>query len=739
MNNITIKNFDNRTLFKLDTSSTTYMFAVTEFDDLQHLYYGEKINEFPNYDSLTEKRNLLLVSSLYDERSIAYGIDNMCFEYSSMYRGDMRDGAIKLEDKFGKVFSFKYVNYTIGEVAPADNIARSKYCDNSLKITLTDEKSEIYLELWYLIYYNSNVIVRFTKLINLTNYTIYVEKLASCQLDLDRDDLKVISFDGAWGRERYKTEQNINAGKLVIESLSGASSNRHNPFIMVSERMADNNNGECYAFNLVYSGSHSESIEISPYGNTRIICGINESDFRFAVEANKTFISPECMLTYSPDGYNTISRNTHNFVNNHIIPKSWHHTKPVLLNSWEAMYFNISEDKILALADKAVEVGADIIVVDDGWFKGRNDDTSSLGDWVFDHNKFPNGLADLVGRVHAKGIKFGLWFEPEMISENSDLYRAHPEYALRIDGICHIVGRGQMLLDMTNPDVQDYLIKMLSSTICDNHIDYVKWDFNRLISDIHSVKFASGELLHRYILGLYHVQNELTKRCPNVLFELCASGGNRFDLGMLCFSPIGWVSDNTDVYSRTHIQEGTSYGYPLSCMCNHISAVPNHQTRRVTALADRYNTASFGTLGMQLILLELKESEINQLKHFISEYKANAELFQYGNFSRLIDTFNSNNSAWQIMNSHFDYGKILVGSKIFQSVMPSLKLKLKDLDPNASYTISNAEIEFSITAKGELLLKNGFILPQNFQGNETTKFNSMLLNFSTIVFDIRKN
>lgn len=738
MTYITINTNSKNTLFKLDTANTSYIFALTDFNDLQHVYYGEKLNELPDYQAVTEHRSLLLVSALYDSRNVAYGIDNTCFEYSGSYRGDMRDSAIKLEDSKGKVFSFKFLNYTVDEKVPTDNIARSKNCDNSLKITLKDEKSELYLELWYLVYAEANVIVRFTRLINKTDNAIYIEKLASCQLDLDFNELKVISFDGAWGRERYKTEQNLDTGKLVIESLSGASSNRHNPFVMLTDRNADNHNGNCYAFNLVYSGSHAESVEVSPYGNTRILCGINESDFRYTLNPHEVFCSPECMLTYSASGYNGISRNTHNFVNHHIIPQNWRNAKPIILNSWEAMYFDISEEKILALADKAVQVGADILVVDDGWFKARKDDTSSLGDWEYDKTKFPSGLNNLVAKVHDKGLKFGLWFEPEMISENSDLYRSNPEYAWRVNSVSHIVGRGQMLLDITNPEVQNYLINKISATINDNNIDYVKWDFNRLISDICSDKYASGELLHRYVLGLYNVQNKLVELCPNVLFELCASGGNRFDLGMLCFSPIGWVSDNTDVYSRSFIQEGTSYGYPLSCMCNHISAVPNHQTRRTTKLIDRYNTASFGVLGMQLNLLELSEKELNQLKNYIAEYKKDAQLFQYGNFSRLIDTFRSNNNAWQIMDKSATYGKVLVGSKIFQPVSPTVKIKLKDLIPNAKYAITNSEISFNITAGGELLMKNGLILPQNYQGNEESSSSCKLLDFSTIVFDITK-
>lgn len=738
MKYISINQSSKNILFKLDTANTSYMLAVTEFKDLQHIYYGDIISKLPDYQAVVEHRSLLLVSALYDERKIGYGIDNMQFEYQSMYRGDMRDGAIKLEDKHGKVFSFKYVSHSIDENVPTGNIAHSKDCDASLKVTMKDEKSELYLELWYLVYYDANVIVRFSKLINKTNAIVYIEKIASCQLDLDHTDVKVVSFDGAWCRERYKNEQILNSGKLVLESLSGASSNRHNPFIMVTQRNADNYNGDCYGFNLVYSGSHAESIEVTPYGNTRILCGINESDFRYTLKANEAFYSPECMMTFASNGYNGVSRNAHNFVNNHIIPSAWRHTKPVLLNSWEAMYFNISEEKILALAEKAVQVGAEIMVVDDGWFKGRNDDTSSLGDWVYDKIKFPNGLNNLVDKVHAKGIKFGLWFEPEMISENSDLYRSHPEYAWRVSSVSHIVGRGQMLLDMTNPDVQDYLVDMLSSTINDNHIDYVKWDFNRLASDVVSRKFASGELLHRYILGLYSVQDRLTKLCPNVLFEFCASGGNRFDLGMLCFSPIGWVSDNTDVYSRTFIQEGTSYGYPLSCMCNHISAVPNHQTKRTAKLADRYNTASFGTLGMQLNLLELSEEELTDIKEYIGDYKYNIELFQHGKFSRLIDTFSSANSAWQLMNSDKSYGKILVGSKLFQPVMPTLRLKLNDIFASSDYEITNHDINFSITASGELLIKHGFVLPQNYQGNETSMTSSMLMDYSTIIFDIEK-
>ncbi|MGN0545711.1 MAG: alpha-galactosidase [Acutalibacteraceae bacterium] len=720
-------------IFHLNTQNTSYIFAVTEHGDLQHLYYGDKISEKMDYSAFFEKRSMLLVSALYPENDITYGIDAMQFEYSVFGGGDRRENACVIN--CGETLcSFTFAGYNILTQPPMrSNFAQAHSGDGCLCVLLRDEHTETEMRLYYQLFEKFDVITRYVE-IKANKNAVGIESIMSMQLDLPMGKYKCITFDGAWARERFKHEQPLTAGKIVCDSQSGASGAWHNPFVMLAEKNADNFSGESYGFNLIYSGNHREVFEVSPYGGVRVLNGISPAGFRFSLQQGESFFTPESVLTYSPKGYNGVSENMHKFVQNHILPKVWASSpKPVLLNSWESMYFDISEEKLCALADRAAEIGVELLVIDDGWFGERNDDTSSLGDWQENRAKFPNGVRAVTDYVHKKGLKLGIWVEPEMISRNSKLFEVHPDWALGLEQGRRVLGRSQYVLDLSRSEVQDFLIETVCSVINICGADYVKWDFNRMFSDFTSVATPLYEVQHTYVCGLYRILSEITARFPNVLFELCASGGARFDLGMLCFMPIGWVSDNTDVLSRALIQEGTSYGYPISAMCNHISAVPNHQTKRISTLETRNGIASFGVLGLQYDLTKLPKEELVYLKNCIAEYKQMRPLITDGSFYRLTDGFEDNFTAWQLVSADKKTVYVILFHKLFFPVSQLPKLKLLGLSPDFVYDVDITGLKVS----GEVLMKHGLLPLQNYQGNEQSKNGHSLTDFSAVIYQLK--
>lgn len=721
-------------VFHLNTKNTSYIFAVTPHGDLQHLYYGRKISPQKDYSAFIEKRSMLLVSALYPENDIAYGIDAMQFEYSALGGGDRRENAC-IVNCADTLCGFKYDGYTELNNAPIrSDFAQTHNSDSCLCIVMDDRQAKAELRLYYQLFYDCDVITRYSE-IKANENALTIDSLMSMQLDFPSGKYKCVTFDGAWARERFKNEQQLKVGKVVFDSQSGASGAFHNPFMMLTQNNADNFSGESYGFNLIYSGNHQEVFEVSQYGGVRVLSGISPVGFQFKLQPSETFFTPEAVLTYSENGYNGVSQNMHNFIKMHILPKQWaNKPKPVLLNSWEACVFDISEEKLCALADCASEIGAEMLVIDDGWFSNRNDDTSSLGDWYENKDKFPNGIKAIADYVEKKNMQLGIWLEPEMISRKSELFEKHSDWALGTEQGRKILGRSQYVLDLSRTEVQDFLIETVCSVIQKSNADYVKWDFNRMFSDFTSSATSLNEVQHRYVCGLYRVLSQITRRYPNVLFELCASGGARFDLGMLCYMPIGWVSDNTDVFTRTLVQEGTSYGYPLQVMCNHISEVPNQQTKRMSTLDSRYNVASFGILGLQYDLTKLPKEELEQLKKYIAQYKQIRSLISKGTFYRLTDGFDENFTAWQLVGADKKVSYVMLFQKMFFSVSQLPKLKLKGLSSKSIYTVDKT----NVSASGEALMKNGLIFLQNYQGNEQSECGHSLADFSSVIYKIEK-
>ena len=635
-----------RPAFVLDTGRSTYIFAILPTGQPEHLYYGPRIEAASAEElaPLYEKHAFAPGNTvLYDQEHPEYSLEDMCLEFSSLGKGDIREPFIELQYKDGgRTADFTYESYSITDEKPAIEGLPSAYSEDGkaehLTVVFRDKQYGAALELHYTVL--GECICRHAVLKNETEDDIRVDRLLSLMLDLPKaaSPYRVTSFHGAWTREMRKHTTALEAGKFVIESRCGCTSSRANPFFMVHEEHATELFGSCWAFNLVYSGDHYACVEVSAFGKLRVANGINPQGFSWKLGKGESLASPEAVMSFSPDGFSGISENMHFFVREHVVRGRWKNKpRPVLLNSWEACYFKISESGLVSLAKAGKKLGIELFVMDDGWFGERNDDKRSLGDWFVNEKKLPNGVKGLADRITALGMDFGIWVEPEMVNVQSRLYEQHPDWAMAIPGRPHSEGRNQRLLDLANPEVQDHIIACMSELFASAKISYVKWDFNRIFSDAFSPYLPperQGETAHRYVLGLYRIMDALTKRFPDILFEGCASGGNRFDLGILSYFPQIWASDNTDALSRAYIQEGYSYGYPQSVLGCHISSCPNHQTLRDTPLDTRFNVACFGLLGYEYDLRDLNGEKSRKLTEQIETYKRWREVLQFGKFRR---------------------------------------------------------------------------------------------------------
>jgi alpha-galactosidase len=575
----------------------------------------------------------------------------------------------------------------------------------TLIVVLKERVSALRLELSYTTFDQADVIVRKASLTNDMGETITLQRFSSLQLDLPTSDYSLVTFDGAWARERYRTAHRLRSGIHVNDSKTGVSSSRHNPCLFLTTNEDNDNQGDCYGCNLIYSGDHAQHIETTPYGKVRLLTGLNPATFSWQLHPGEKFHTPEAILTFSHEGLNGTSRNFHRFINSHIVRGSWkYHQRPIVVNNWEATYFNFSEHALLKLARKAADLGAELFVLDDGWFGSREDDTTSLGDWTVNTKKLPDGLASLSKKIHGMGLLFGLWCEPEMVSRKSQLYREHPEWLVSVPGRNPSPGRNQYLLDLTREDVRDYLFESLSNIWKLANVDYVKWDMNRMFSDMYSnsEKFQQEEFNHRYMLGLYSLLQRFVEAFPQLLFESCASGGNRFDLGMLCYMPQTWTSDNTDALSRVYIQEGTSYGYPLSSMGAHVSESPNHQTLRVSNLESRFNVAAFGLLGYEMDLSQLSTQESEVIRNQIAFYKVHRSLLQYGEFFRFKTIADNNQAIWVV--SAPDRTEML--ALFFQTLNipnpPTDILRIPIADPDLTYAVTPRRERIDLKSFGTL-------------------------------------
>ncbi len=685
-------NKDN--VFHLQSEKTSYIFRALPTGQLEGLYYGRRIRNADDFTYLYDKHASGYSNSTpYTQKDTSLSLDHIALEYSAYGKGDYRKPAMQLMPEDG-IFTtdFKYKSHAVTKVKPDLKGLPSSYGESeTLTVVLEDTALKAELHLFYTLFSECNVITRSARLINKGDETIKIHSLMSMQLDLPRGDYTFLSFDGAWARERYKSERPLKPGTFEIGSIIGYSSSRHNPFFAIKESDTTEHNGNCYGFNLVYSGNHIARAEVAPHGLVRIQNGINPFEFEWHLGAGETFDAPESVLTFSHEGLNGMSHNMHDFVNEHIVRGYWKgKERPVLVNNWECTTFSFTEKKILEIAKATRDIGAEMFVLDDGWFGKRNNDKAGLGDWYVNMKKLPSGIGGLAKKVNDMGLKFGLWVEPEMVNPDSDLYRAHPDWAMTTDKYEPSLGRNQLTLDLTRQDVRDYIINTMTDVFRYGNIEYIKWDNNRHFSDVFSRQKGakSGEYFHRYILGLYEIWDALMGKFPEILFEACSSGGNRFDLGTFCYMPQCWTSDNTDVLDRLYIQSGTSYGYPQSVMTMHVAASLSFANFRPQSIEHRFNVSAFGVLGYELDVTMLSNIDRAKVKKQIEYYKAHRNLLQFGTFSRMGDITVDDKIKWQITSK--DKSESMLGYFV-DRVKPNYGndvLKFIDLDEDFTYDMS---------------------------------------------------
>ncbi len=696
-------------VFVLDTDNTTYLFAVTPSRHLEHLYYGGKIriDKAEDCAHIRERHEFELGNCIsYDKKFPQVMLEDMCLEMSGAGHGDIREPFVSLVYPDGsRSVDFLYEKSTLSNQKEPLQTLPCAYTENGKTEHLIVELRDgaLVMELHYTVYPACDVITRSAVLLN-EGDKVQVERLMSMQLDMPFGGAAVTSFHGAWGREMNRHTAALPVGKLVLESRTGCSSNRVNPFFMVHSPDANEASGSVYGFNLIYSGNHYAAAEVNAYGKTRIVSGIQPEGFRWLLEKDGRFETPEAVMTYSENGFTGQSQNMHRFVRSHIVRGVWRdRPRPVLLNSWEACYFNISEKSLVSMARSAKDLGVELLVMDDGWFGERDNDRCSLGDWTPSVRKLPGGLRSLAEKIIAEGLQFGIWVEPEMVNTDSRLYRKHPDWAMAIPGKRHSEGRTQRVLDLANPEVQDFLIQKMSEVFSSAPVSYVKWDMNRIFSDVYSPYLPAerqGETAHRYIMGLHRVADTLAKSFPDILFEGCASGGNRFDLGMLCWFPQIWGSDNTDAICRAHIQEGYSYGYPQSCVGAHVSASPNHQTLRRTPLATRFAVAAFGALGYECDVRDLPSAEKQAIREQIALYKKWREVMQFGDFYRITE---GNLHRWTCVSPDKSRAVVLLLQELTEANVQAHRLQLRGLDPDKTYRLYNIPGRVDVKVFGSLI------------------------------------
>ena len=672
----------NNNTFHLQGRNISYIMAVDSFGNLIHIHYGRKLHD-KDYD----KTNTKYVDwAAYDENNIT--LENTQQEYPSYGHTDLRNPAYTVKNVDGNSISqLKYKDYTIKEnYIPEIEGMPSLFIGNksaqTLEITLEDKISGVEVVLSYSVFDDYDVILRNTRIHNISDSTIEIDSAYSANLDIAKGNYDLIYFSGGWGREREFCRCEIQQGaKIDISNARGGSGHTLNPFIMVSEHNADEDKGNVYGFSLIYSGNHSSMIECDQYGNIRVQQGINPFMFKWTLEKGESFVTPQCVMCYSENGIGGLSRELNDVYRTNLCRSKWaDKDRPILINNWEATYFDFDEDKLLSIAKRAKEACVELFVLDDGWFGTRNDDFSGLGDWTVNYDKLPSGIDGLAKKINDIGLKFGLWFEPEMVNPDSDLYRAHPDWAISVPNRISSLSRNQLILDLSRDDVCDYIITAVSDVLKSANIEYVKWDMNRPMTDMPYEGYN-----HKYTLGFYKIMDAITGAFPNILFEGCSGGGGRFDAGVLAYMPQIWTSDNSDAAARLKIQYATSMGYPVSAISAHVTAVPNHQNGRITSLKMRADTAYAGVFGYELDITKMSDTELAEIKKQVETDKKLRTLMRTGDFYRILSPYETNYCSWEMVSK--DKKEVFFYSAKIFSVANShdIRIKLKGLDAEAKY------------------------------------------------------
>jgi alpha-galactosidase len=704
-------------IFILLTNNTSYQIKIGPYQTLLHLYYGKKVDN--NLDYLIQRMDRSHCGNPNDAgKDRTFSMDTQLQEYSTFGVGDYRiscldvingDGscAADLRYKSHKIMDGKYQLEMLPSIYATDDVTI-----HTLIITCIDAVTNVEVDLYYGVVEEYDVITRAAKIRNKGTEKMELTKAFSACLDFPNNHFDLVHFYGKHSLEREFDRTHVGHAKLSVESMRGLSSLQHNPFVILADQSATETSGECYGFSFLYSGNFQAQVEVDQIGQTRFAMGIHPAFFRYEVLPGEEFTTPEIAMSYSSGGFEKLSHNYHKLIRNNLCRGKFKNIRrPILINSWEAVYFDFNTEKLVQIAEEAAKLGIEMLVMDDGWFGKRDDDYTSLGDWVVNTRKLGTSLKELTDRVNTAGCKFGIWFEPEMVNEDSDLYRTHPDWCLCIPERPMTRSRYQIVLDMTREDVRNYIYNSISAILNSANVEYIKWDFNRSIAEVWSAmkdKNHQGQVFHDYILGLYEILERLTSNFPNVLFEGCSSGGGRFDAGMLYYMPQIWCSDNTDAFDRLKIQYGTSFGYPIRTVGSHVSAVPNHQTGRTTPLHTRGVVAMAGTFGYELDLNKLSFEEKEEVKEQVETYKRNYDLINMGDYYRLTSPYeNKDFTSWQFVSS--DKTKSLLnviyhqshGNSNFHIVL------LRGLKEDAFYQVNGDNRKYS----GAALMNAGFVLP----------------------------
>lgn len=700
---------EDLSLFHLKSRDFSYILQVLDEGYVVHRYFGKKIKRFSPDNKITYLDRAFSPNPTSQDRT--FSLDTLALEYSSNGLGDFRTSAIEVRNAKGTALDLRYQGHRIykgkKELAGLPASFGNEEQVETLEVDLYDQLTEVTVTLTYSLFEEANFLAR-SALIQTGKQAIQLEKALSLTLDLPHKDFTIHSLTGRYGYEKEWTRTPLTQGRYSVGSIRGASSHSRTPFIALADPATTEDQGDIYSAQLVYSGNFTAFVETTAIQTSRLGIGLNDEHFSWHLEAHSQFQTPEALLSYTDQGFTGLTRDNQGFARQHIARGKWaQKERPILINNWEATYFHFTEDKILELAQSAKEAGIELFVLDDGWFGKRNSDTCSLGDWVENRDKLPSGLAGLGKKINDLGLAFGLWFEPEMVSEDSDLYRAHPDWTIQISGRGHTYSREQLVLDLSKQEVCDYLIEAVSAVLESAPISYVKWDMNRNITNIpeHQANHEKHEFYHRYILGLYQVLEELNQRFPDILFESCAGGGGRNDLGMLYYMPQAWASDNTDAIGRLSIQEGTGLIFPAISVGSHVSAVPNHQTGRVTPLATRGHVAMLGNLGYELDLHALPERKLEQIAQQVETYKSIRKTVQFGDYYRLKKT--DNTYAYTYVNDDKSQVVFTFVKVLSQPEAPLIQVKLKGLNPEARYYSK----ELGASFYGDELMNIGITIP----------------------------
>lgn len=705
----------NNQIFSLHTKHSTYQMKVDR-DFLIHTYYGPYVGDSDmsylarcidrgfsgNPDGITDK---------------GYSLDTQLLEYPSYGTGDFRNDCLRVAYADGsQVTDLKYVSHEIKEgkygLEGLPAMYQGEENVQTLEVVLQDVYKKLEVILYYGVFENLDVITRACKIVNKGEDKVNLLRAYSMCLDFNNKDMDFVHFYGRHAMERIMERTPLHHGIQSVGSRRGFSSHQHNPFVVLCAHDAGEDHGNCYGASFVYSGNFAAEAEVTQADCTRMTMGIHDAQFQFELQPQESFTAPEVMLSFSSEGLGTLSRNYHKAIRYHICRGKYKTARrPILINNWEATYFDFNTEKLLDIAREAKKLGIEMLVMDDGWFGKREDDVSGLGDWFVNEKKLGGRLKDLVDGVNEIGLKFGIWFEPEMISEDSDLYRAHPDWALKIPGRAPTRGRQQLVLDFSREDVRTYIFDRMCEILESSDIEYVKWDANRHLTDVWSALLPAerqGEVFHRFILGLYDFLEKITQRFPNVLFEGCSGGGGRFDAGMMYYHPQIWCSDDTDAVERLEIQYGTSFAYPVSTMGAHVSVCPNHQTGRSVSMKTRGVVAMSGTFGYELDITKLSEEDKQTVKEQIEAFKKYYDLIQNGDYYRLTDDGRKSPFvAWEFVSA--DKKEALLNVVVLRTkANPILNtVYARGLEADMMYQVEGSQEKFS----GAALMNGGYPIP----------------------------